>query len=133
MFFCILALLLLPLFWFWSAHASRNPSSAPREKAKSSVRTVQVQNNPGVGGIGSEENAKNDRELKKDIEAKLRTDPFVNSDEVKVMVKGGVVTLTGRVNTLTERAAATADAYQAGAVRVINKLSIKERPVHSQP
>ena len=44
---------------------------------------------------------------------------------INVTVEGGVATLTGTVETWTERAAAEADAHQGGAMRVRNHIKVK--------
>lgn len=45
---------------------------------------------------------KSDAQLKKDVEAELEWDPAINAAEVGVAVKDGVVTLSGRLDTLAE-------------------------------
>lgn len=44
-------------------------------------------------------------------------------DKIKVQVSEGVVTLEGKVHNARERRAAVANAYQGGAVKVIDRLS----------
>jgi len=65
-----------------------------------------------------------DLEIQKDITTELWWSPFVDSDEVKVDVEQGIVTLTGEVNSWTERTIAEENAYEGGAKDVINKLKI---------
>lgn len=76
---------------------------------------------------------RSDWEIKKDIESELSWDPFVDSDEVTVNVRDGVVTLTGTVYSWTERAAASTDAYQGGARKVRNRLKVRNGPAYYRP
>jgi osmotically-inducible protein OsmY len=69
--------------------------------------------------------AGSDREIARGIEAELRWSPFVDADEVHVSVENGEATLTGSVDTLAERAAATHNAFQGGAVSVRNHLKLE--------
>lgn len=68
---------------------------------------------------------KTDAEIKDDIQDELWWSPFVDEDEVNVGVKAGVATLTGEVDTWSERNAAVDNAYEGGAIRVINKLTVE--------
>lgn len=67
---------------------------------------------------------KPDREIVEDIENQLRWSPFVDEDEVTVTVEDGVATLTGRVDTWSERSAAEENAIEGGAHEVRNLLDI---------
>lgn len=71
--------------------------------------------------------AKSESELRDDVESELWWSPFVDSNEVNTMVDAGVVTLTGTVDSWSERRAATNNALEAGAVRVINNLVVMDR------
>lgn len=66
-----------------------------------------------------------DDRIREAIEAQLFWSPFVDGNEVSVAVEDGVATLTGRVDTWAERAAAEGDAYRGGAVRVRNRLHVR--------
>jgi len=67
-----------------------------------------------------------DIEIKQDIESELWWSPFVDEDEVKVEVSGGVATLTGSVDSWIEHGAATDNAYEGGATWVDNSdLEVK--------
>jgi len=63
-----------------------------------------------------------------DIEAAIKDElwwsPFVDSDEVTVEVENGVATLTGSVDTWSERSAARENAYEGGATWVVNDLNV---------
>jgi osmotically-inducible protein OsmY len=50
--------------------------------------------------------------------------PFVDSDDVTVSVEAGVATLTGSVDSLGEYNAARENAFEGGAITVINKLEL---------
>lgn len=66
-----------------------------------------------------------DAEIKDEIKDELFWSPFVDSDEVAVQVDDGAATLTGQVDTWSEREAATENAYEGGAVWVYNNLQIR--------
>ena len=53
--------------------------------------------------------------------------PFVEAGSVDVRVDGGVVILTGEVDTWGERNAAEENAWQGGAEDVRNELSVAHR------
>jgi osmotically-inducible protein OsmY len=64
-----------------------------------------------------------------EIEAQIRDEffwsPFVDGDNIAVTVENGIATLTGSVDTKSERSLAEANAYEGGAVQVINNLMVK--------
>ena len=68
--------------------------------------------------------SKSDATIKKDIEDEFLWSPFVDGDDVKVSVEAGVATLTGSVASLKESIAARENAFEGGAVSVINKLQL---------
>ena len=66
-----------------------------------------------------------DLTIKQDVEAELQWEPSVNAAEIGVAVKDGIVTLTGRVSSLTQKyAAARAAARVAGVKAVANELEV---------
>ena len=67
----------------------------------------------------------NDLQIKKDIENELFWSPFVDADDVNIMVDEGVVTLTGSVDSWSEYHAAAKNAYEGGAVYVDNELTVE--------
>lgn len=71
--------------------------------------------------------AKPDRDIKAAIESELWWSPFVDSDEVNVAVSNGVATLTGTVDSYSERRAAESNALEGGAVGVYNDLVVASR------
>lgn len=67
---------------------------------------------------------KDDWEIKQDIEDELAWSPFVDSEDVNVRVMNGIATLTGTVDSIRENNAAETNAFEGGAIGVINKLNI---------
>jgi len=86
-----------------------------------------------VPDTGDRRTAKSDWEIKEDIESELFWSPFVDSDEITVTVDDGVATLSGAVETMSERAAAEKNAYDGGAVAVDNNLTVTYGPDYYQP
>ena len=77
--------------------------------------------------------ARPDEEIKRDVETALFYDTWVNSYQVKVDVKDGVVTLTGTVDSAFEKRAAGDDAWDVPGVRdVRNELQVVETPIESR-
>jgi osmotically-inducible protein OsmY len=67
-----------------------------------------------------------DLELKKQVEAELNWEPSVNPAEVGVSVKDGIVTLTGYIQSFSEKwAADRAAARTAGVKAVVNDLEVR--------
>ena len=67
---------------------------------------------------------KSDAELRERVEDQMFWSPFVDADEVKVSVSDGVVTLSGRVDSVQEGGSAVKNAYDAGAASVRNMLKM---------
>jgi osmotically-inducible protein OsmY len=66
-----------------------------------------------------------DLSLKEDVEDELQWEPSINAAEIGVAVKDGIVTLTGRVPSLTQKyAAARAATRVAGVKAVANELEV---------
>lgn len=69
--------------------------------------------------------ARGGEEIKRDVEEALYWDTWVDADKVTVEVKDRVVTLTGAVNSDTEKTAAGEDAWSIpGVAAVQNHLAI---------
>jgi osmotically-inducible protein OsmY len=69
---------------------------------------------------------KTDFELRHDVERELEEDPSVDSRDVAVTAKNGVVTLTGNVPTLGEKWRAESIAKRvAGVVAIANELQVE--------
>lgn len=69
--------------------------------------------------------ATTDEDLRRQVEQELRWSPFVDFWKVQVHVERGVVTLTGVTDSEHGYRAATANAREAGAVRVRNLIKIE--------
>ncbi|MFC1863050.1 BON domain-containing protein [Thermodesulfobacteriota bacterium] len=67
----------------------------------------------------------NESAIEQRISKELGEDPFIESHGIKVSVKDGTVILTGSVENIAEKAAASADAFQGGAKEVHNLLKIE--------
>jgi osmotically-inducible protein OsmY len=67
---------------------------------------------------------KDDTRIHAEVVDQLRSSPFIDVEDVSVAVDDGLVTLSGRVESWSERAAATENAFEAGAVRVENELEV---------
>ncbi len=76
---------------------------------------------------------KTDWEIRDDINDELFWSPFVDADEVTVLVDNGVATLSGTVDTWYERRTATENAYEGGAVVVDNDLKVSFGPDYYNP
>lgn len=58
------------------------------------------------------------------VRSELWWSPFVNEEDIAVSVRGAVVTLRGTVDSEAERRAAIENAFEGGAVSVINELVV---------
>lgn len=68
---------------------------------------------------------KSDAEIRTDIKEELFWSPFVDADEVKVSVDGGIAHLRGQVDDYSEWYSAVENAYEGGAVWVDNDLTVR--------
>lgn len=69
---------------------------------------------------------KSDAEIREDIRSEYLWSPFVDVEKVNVAVDDGVATLTGTVESWTERLAAVDNAYEGGAVWVDDELVVEK-------
>jgi osmotically-inducible protein OsmY len=69
-----------------------------------------------------------DLKIAHDIRDQLIRSRFVNSDKVDVLVLDGTAILTGDVDTWAERSSAEQNAFEGGARRVRNRLTVRGRP-----
>jgi osmotically-inducible protein OsmY len=67
-----------------------------------------------------------DEHIKKNIKDRFFWSPFVDSDDIKVTVHGGVATLTGTVGTWIGWGEADKDAHKGGAGAVLNRVTVKK-------
>jgi osmotically-inducible protein OsmY len=65
-----------------------------------------------------------DSAIAREIRDELWWSPFIDQDSVKVSVSNGVATLTGTVDSWSQRRAATENAFEGGAVGVDNRLTV---------
>lgn len=75
----------------------------------------------------SPDETKSDAHLADAIRRELAWSPFADAEDIHVEVQDGVATLTGKVDSWSERRAAGENAFQAGARQVINQLQISVR------
>lgn len=68
---------------------------------------------------------RSDGDIKEDIKDELWWSPFVDADQVTVKVNDGTATLSGEVDSWTEFYAAGKNAFEGGAVRVVNELTVQ--------
>ena len=66
-----------------------------------------------------------DAEIENDIEDEFFWSPFVDGEDINVKVNGGVATLQGDVDDAAEWRAASENAYEGGAIAVVNNLNIE--------
>jgi osmotically-inducible protein OsmY len=67
-----------------------------------------------------------DSQIKSSVEAELRWDPDIKSDDIAVSVKDGVVTLAGFVHSYGEKLSAESDAKRvAGVTGVANDIEVR--------
>jgi osmotically-inducible protein OsmY len=71
------------------------------------------------------DSSKSDEQIRRDIENQMWWSTQVDADQVSVDVEDGVATLTGTVESWSERDAATKNAYDGGAVLVRNRLRVE--------
>ena len=76
---------------------------------------------------------KTDIQLKKDVSAELEWDASINSNEVGVAVKDGVVTLTGHLDTFAEKHAVERAVQRVQGVKAIAvEVDVKLDPSHQR-
>jgi osmotically-inducible protein OsmY len=68
-----------------------------------------------------------DAQIRAAIETELAWSPHVDPEAITVSVISGRATLTGTVESWRERQAATDDAFEGGAIAVINRLGVIEK------
>ncbi|MBD3384098.1 BON domain-containing protein [candidate division KSB1 bacterium] len=68
---------------------------------------------------------KPDWKIRRAVNSQLFWSPFVDSDQVTLTIEDGVVTLSGNVDSWSEKSAAEDNAYEGGAREVNNNLNVK--------
>jgi osmotically-inducible protein OsmY len=77
---------------------------------------------------------KPDQEIKENVQDQLFWSPYVDSDLITVSVDGGIVTLSGTVDSMAEHQAAVDNAFQGGARAVRSNMAVMEtRQVDDYP
>jgi osmotically-inducible protein OsmY len=99
----------------------KNEAERVAENVKGVIEVINNINYPDTW------NWKSDKEIRENVKDELFWSPFVDEDQVNVSVLNGVVTLTGNVETLSERLAAEENAYEGGAKKVKNNLTVNYR------
>jgi hypothetical protein len=75
-----------------------------------------------------------DAQVASDVQSKIFSDPNVQSRQISVQSAGGVVTLSGNVNSETERTAAAQDAAGIDGVKtVVNNLTTQSAQAQAPP
>ncbi len=90
---------------------------AGARRVRNQLRQLDVDDRPWEG--------MRDDELKDAIENELTMSPFVDADRIRVTVRNGVATLSGRLENKGEIADAVENAYEAGAKRVKSRLWVE--------
>jgi osmotically-inducible protein OsmY len=69
---------------------------------------------------------KTDQEIMKDVQDELKWDPYLSSSEIGVLVKNGIVTLTGVVDSYWKKLAAENGVKKiSGVTAVVQKIEVK--------
>jgi osmotically-inducible protein OsmY len=77
---------------------------------------------------------KTDEEIRRDVEAELRWDPDLDATDIAVLVRNGVVTLTGFVRSYTHKYEAEMDSKRvAGVSGVANEIQVRLPDVDRRP
>ena len=66
-----------------------------------------------------------DEEIKENVESELWWSPFVDRDQINLEVSNGVVTISGTVDSWREYNKAAENAWEGGAMAVVNNLKVK--------
>jgi len=83
---------------------------------------------PDIEIMKEPEIKKSDARIKADIQKELWWSPFVNEDDIQIEVDKGAVTLSGRVDTETEKKHAEINAMEGGAFTVENNIIVNYGP-----
>lgn len=77
---------------------------------------------------------KTDSEVKSDVEDEIKYDPFVDSSDIALSVKNGVVSLTGYARSYSQKLQAEADAKRIGGVRAVaNDIEVRLASIDARP
>ena len=79
-------------------------------------------------------NMKSDSEVKSDVEDEIRYDPFIDSTDIALSVKNGVVSLTGYACNYSQKLQAEADAKRIGGVTAVaNDIEVRLASIDARP
>ena len=77
---------------------------------------------------------KTDSEVKSDVEDEIKYDPFVDSTDIALSVKNGVVSLTGYARNYSQKLQAEADAKRIGGVMAVaNDIEVRLASIDARP
>jgi osmotically-inducible protein OsmY len=77
---------------------------------------------------------KSDSDIKRDVEQELKWDPDLDTTDIAINVKNGVVTLTGFVRSYSQRYGAERDAKRvAGVLAIANDIEVRLPSVDQRP
>ena len=77
---------------------------------------------------------RSDSDIKRDVEEELRWDPDIDTTDIAVAVKNGVVTLSGFVRSYSQKLQAEADAKRvAGVLGVANDIEVRLPVISKRP
>jgi osmotically-inducible protein OsmY len=77
---------------------------------------------------------RSDNDIKRDVEAELRSDPSIDATDIALAVKNGVVTLSGFVRSYSEKLEAEAAAKRVGGVvGLANDLEVRLSAADQRP
>jgi osmotically-inducible protein OsmY len=75
-----------------------------------------------------------DSEVKRDVEDEIRYDPYVDSTDIALSVKNGVVSLTGYVSSYSQKVQAEENAKRiCGVMAVANDIEVRLASVDARP
>src|SRR5258708_35766442 len=77
---------------------------------------------------------KSDSDVKRDVEDEIKYDPFVDSTDIALSVKNGVVSLTGYAGSYSQKLQAEADAKRiVGVMAVGNDIEVRLASIDARP
>jgi osmotically-inducible protein OsmY len=77
---------------------------------------------------------KSDTDVKRDVEDEIKYDPFIDSTDIALSVKNGVVSLTGYASDYSQKLHAEADAKRiSGVMAVANDIEVRLASIDARP
>ncbi|MCR4296943.1 MAG: BON domain-containing protein [Elusimicrobia bacterium] len=102
------------------AGAARAPEAAPAFTGAADAWACPALSRSAIG-------LERDLKIAQEIRDQLLRSRFVDSGKVDVLVLDGTAILTGDVDTAAERSSAGQNAFEGGAIRVRNRLTVRGR------